>query len=444
VVLKCKECHKPAHRITEIFDSWVEAGSMPFAEYHYPFDQKEEFESHSPAQFVAEYIAQTRAWFYVMHVIGYNLFGKAPFENVITTGNVLNEKGEKLSKSKQNYPDPWETIPKYGVDSLRFYLMNSGVMLSNDLYFEEKDWAVVYRKNILILWNVYNYFVTYANESGWEPKPASYKPDLTNVLDLWIVAKTQELVNQVTGELDGYNTVKATRAIEEYINELSTWYLRRSRGRKDDHFFGSLRHALMVLAKVSAPVMPYMSELIYGNLNKNPDMLSVHLTKWPEKKELGTDQKQTLEQMELVRTLVEQGHALRKNANIKLRQPLSAFTYVAKEALSKEFEEILADELNVKSVKFGDKQEFDLNITPELKKEGLAAELERAVQALRKQQGLNVGQSVELQYDTEDKDIIAAFELFDKAKTYISSITQKSGLEGESMEIDGKTIKLKL
>src|SRR5258708_6931072 len=258
VVLKCKECGKDAHRTPEIFDSWVEAGSMPFAEYHYPFDQKEVFESRFPAQFVAEYIAQTRAWFYVMHVISYNLFGKAPFQSVVTTGTILAEDGSKMSKSKNNYPDPWEVMGKYGVDAMRFYLMNSPVMNADNLNFSERELSVIYRKNILILWNVYNYFVTYANEAGWEPKPAGYKPDLTNVLDLWIVAKTQELVNTVTDELDGYNTVRATRAIEEYINESSTWYLRRTRGRKDSHFFGSLRHALLAMAKVSAPELPYI------------------------------------------------------------------------------------------------------------------------------------------------------------------------------------------
>jgi isoleucyl-tRNA synthetase len=449
VVLKCKECGKDAHRITEIFDSWVEAGSMPFAEYHYPFDQKEIFESRFPGQFVAEYIAQTRAWFYVMHVMGYNIFGKAPFENVVTTGTIQAEDGQKMSKSKNNFPDPWKVMEQYGVDALRFYLMNSVVMQADNINFSERELGVIYRKNILILWNVFNYFVTYANEAGWEPKPAGYKPDLTNVLDLWIVAKTQELVNKVTEELDGYNTVKATRAIEEYIQELSTWYLRRSRGRKDSHFFGSMRHALMTLAKVSAPAMPYMSELIYQNLNRNAEVVSVHLAKWPEKKELSEDQKVVLDQMQFVRETVEQGHGLRKISNIKLRQPLNSVTYALKEKLAKEYEEILADELNVKAVKFsaeggsasGGGVQFDLEITPELKREGLARELERAVQEMRKKSGLKVGEMAKLSYNTEDEEIKAAFELFDTKKTYIAEIKQENG--GEEVEIDGKKVSLK-
>ena len=451
VVIKCKQCGKDARRISEIFDSWVEAGSMPFAEYHYPFDQKEVFESRNPGQFVAEYIAQTRAWFYVMHVIAYNLFGQAPFENVVTTGTILAEDGSKMSKSKNNYPDPWKVIDQYGVDALRFYLMNSTVMSADNLNFSEKELAVTYRKNILILWNVYNYFVTYANESGYEPDSKFQILDSKFILDQWIMAKTTELITELTHELDNYNIVKATSAIEDYINELSTWYLRRSRGRKDDDFFATLRHCLLVLSKAMAPVTPYISELIYQNLKTTPnpslkggegEVVSVHLANWPEKKDLAQEQKDILAQMELVRNLVEQGHGLRKSANIKLRQPLAQFVYTGKIQLSKEFEDILASEVNVQSVKFGDKLEFDLNITPELKKQGLAAELERLVQDMRKKTGLKVGETVNLTYDTSDEELKAAFALFDTKKTYIKGIQREKG--GEEYEIDGKKITINI
>jgi isoleucyl-tRNA synthetase len=449
IVVKCKECGQDAHRTPEIFDSWVEAGSMPFAEYHYPFDQKQIFESRFPAQFVAEYIAQTRAWFYVMHVVSFNLFGHAPFENVVTTGTILAEDGSKMSKSKNNFPDPWKVIEQYGVDALRFYLMNSPVMQADNLNFSEKELGVTYRKNILILWNVFNYFVTYANDASWEPKGAGYKPELTNVLDLWIVAKTQELVNQVTDELDGYNTVRATRAIEEYINELSTWYLRRSRGRRDDHFFGTMRHCLLVLAKVMAPVTPYISEIIYKHLKQDAE--SVHLMPWPAKLELAPEQKETLDRMNLVRQIVENGHGLRSAAKIKLRQPLSKAIYTAFEELPKEFEEILAEELNVKAVEYTESKSSEKSffavdivteITPELKKEGLAAELTRAVQDMRKKTGLKVGEVVNLTYDTDDGELIEAFELVDTKKTYINEISQGSG--GDVIEIEGKKITIKL
>lgn len=443
IVIKCKKCGGDAHRTPEIFDSWVEAGSMPFAEYHYPFDQQKIFESRFPAQFVVEYIAQTRAWFYVMHVISYNLFGHAPFENVVTTGTILAEDGSKMSKSKNNFPDPWKVIEQYGVDALRFYLMSSPVMNADNLNFSERELGVTYRKNILILWNVFNYFVTYANEAAWQPKGPDYKPKLTNILDLWIVTKTQELTLEITEELDKYNTVRATRAIENYISELSTWYLRRSRRRSDDHFFGTLRHCLLVLAKLMAPMTPYISEIIYKHLK--PEAESVHLMPWPQVAALSEDQNGILDQMELVRGLVEQGHSLRKNSNIKLRQPLASFTYTLTEQkqLTKELEEILADELNVRSVNFGKSLEFDTNITEELKTEGLAAELERAIQDMRKKSGLRVGEIVNLTYDITDAELIKALNIIDKKKTYIDKIEPDSD-NLEEIEIDSKKVRIGL
>ncbi|OGE84017.1 MAG: hypothetical protein A3B10_04110 [Candidatus Doudnabacteria bacterium RIFCSPLOWO2_01_FULL_44_21] len=442
VVLKCAHCGGKSHRISEIFDSWVEAGSMPFAEYHYPFDQKETFESRFPAQFVSEYVPQTRAWFYVMHVIGYNLFGKAPFENVLTSGSILAEDGQKMSKSKNNFPDPSNVLDNYGVDALRFYLMNSVVMLADDMNFSEKNLAVTYRKNILILWNVYNYFVTYANEADWEPKSKVKSQKSKVTLDQWIVAKTQELVNQITENLDSYNTVKATRAIEDYINELSTWYLRRSRGRKDDEFFATLRYCLLAVSKVIAPIMPYIAELIYQNLNRKTEILSVHLAAWPETKKLTKDDQELLVNMQTVQNLVEQGHSLRKAANIKLRQPLKTFVYHFQRRLGKVFEEILADELNVKEVGYGRELKFDQKITAELKKEGLARELERTIQGMRKTKGFKVGQLAVLGYNTNDNELKAAFALIDTKKTYLSQIKEESG--GEEVEIEGKKATIRL
>ncbi len=450
IKLACPKCGKSASRITEIFDSWVEAGSMPFAEYHYPFDQKETFESRFPAQFVAEYIAQTRAWFYVMHVISYNLFGRAPFENVVTTGTILAEDGSKMSKSKNNYPDPWKVIDQYGVDALRFYLMNSPVMNADNLNFKERELGIAYRKNVLILWNVFNYFVTYANEARWKPEENSKGESQKSkvVLDKWIVAKTQALVNEVTQNLDAYNTVRATRAIEDYINELSTWYVRRSRGRKDDDFFATLHHCLLVLSKVIAPVMPYMSELIYQNLNRS-DILSVHLSSWPKAKDLTEEAETIINQMQQVRSLVELGLRSRNEVKIKVRQALAGLKYsvVGKLKLSEDLEKILLDELNVKQADFDSSEDkfsidLDTNLTPELRKEGLARELERLVQDMRKKSGLKVGEMTKLSYDTKDDELMAAFALLDTKKTYVSEITQESG--GDEHDVEGKKVSLRL
>jgi isoleucyl-tRNA synthetase len=501
VILKCDSCGGEARRITEIFDSWMEAGSMPFAEYHYPFENKEVFESRLPAQFVAEYIAQTRAWFYVMHVISLILFGKAPFENVVTTGTILAEDGSKMSKSRRNFPDPWEVIDKYGVDSLRFYLMNSVVMQADNLNFSVRDLENVNRKIIRILWNVYNYFVTYANQartSAAMPPPSSPHEGGSGegVLDSWILARLQELVNNVTRYLDLYDTVKATREIEAFINDLSTWYLRRSRGRSDEAFFATLHFVLVELSKVIAPVMPYLAEVIYQNLVQSDantlmhandtngfdklttgsrhssnirklESLSVHLSDWPKAKKLTRAQESLLVQMQEIRKIAEQVHALRAKAGVKLRQKLGRLVIPRTPTLSPphlfdqaqgdpEYHrmghegekegviEILKDEVNVQEVVTGDKLELDTNITPELKLEGLVRELERRIQEFRKESGLKIGEMVDLYYETKSDMIKKAVKLVDRKKIYVKELRIKNqelraDFEKE-IEVEGESI----
>jgi isoleucyl-tRNA synthetase len=397
----------------------------------------------------------------------------------VTTGTILAEDGSKMSKSKNNYPDPWGVIEKYGVDALRFYLMNSVVMQADNLNFSEKDLAINYRKVILILWNVFNYFVTYANEAGWparhasqgeaggEPKQESLKSNPKSILDQWIMAKTQELVNEVTSELDKYNTVRATRAIEQYIDELSTWYLRRSRGRKDSDFFGTLRHCLLTVAKVAAPVLPYVSEIIYQNLNRKTEIPSVHLVDWLKTRELSDQEKSLLKQMELIREAVTVGLSARKNLKLPVRQPLYRLSLQLKSKdaeFSPELLEILLSELNVKKFdsKLSDEAKtnnkvfgapgtqnieyfyLDTTIDQKLKIEGLARGLERAVQEKRKEIGLKVGESINLTYDTDDEEIIAAFELFDKKKTYVKEVVKTNGLASEEIDVDGKKLNLRI
>lgn len=439
VVLKCDHCSGEARRITEIFDSWVEAGSMPFAEFHYPFENEKVFKSRFPAQFVTEYIAQTRAWFYVMHVVSLTLFGKAPFENVLTTGTILAEDGSKLSKSKRNFPDPSEVIDKYGVDSLRFYLMNSVVMQADNLFFSEKDLATVYRKNILILWNIYNYFITYANEAKFDFKIKDSKTKSGNILDQWISARRQELINQVTDNLDEYSTVKATREIESFINDLSTWYLRRSRGRNDSDFFSTLHETLVTLSTVIAPIMPYISELIYRNLTGED---SVHLADWPKSKKLNQEQKELLKKMNDLRKELEVQHATRAKAGIKLRQPLAFAGSLVAVTSDDPLVQIIKDELNVEEVKFG---ELVLDIgsvnRQDLKLKGLARELERQIQSFRKESGLKIGEIADLQYETDSAIIREALEKVDRNKIYVSDIknkVSKADFEKDIVIEDGK------
>ncbi len=449
-VLKCPACGGKARRIKEIFDSWVEAGSMPFAEYHYPFDQKKTFESRYPGQFVAEYIAQTRAWFYVMHVVGHTLFRKAPFENVVTTGTILAEDGSKMSKSKANYPDPWAVIEKYGVDALRFYLMNSVVMQADNLNFSERELQNTYRKVILILWNVFNYYDTYASEAGFDPKTRWEEgKTFDSVLDRWALAKTQELVNAVTEHLDDYDTVKATRAIAEYIDDLSTWYVRRSRGRKDQEFFLTLRHCLLVASLTAAPFMPYISEAIFRKLDFIGGFPSVHLESWPGKKELSTEDHMLLKQMDVVRNIASLGLAFRKQANVPVRQPLPELRVKNQELKGADaLLEVLKQELNVKEIAFDPnlKEEVVLNteLTAELQMEGLVRGLERAIQEARKRAGFKVGEKTALLYRTADEDLRRAMGSINRVKTYLSGVRENADITGGPISIDGKEISLEL
>ncbi len=478
IVLKCPQCGGQARRVKEIFDSWLEAGSMPFAEYHYPFDQKEIFESRLPAQFVAEYIAQTRAWFYVMHVVSLILFGKAPFENVVTTGTILAEDGSKMSKSKGNFPDPWEVIQKYGVDALRFYLMNSTVMKADNLNFSVRDLEIIYRRVVMILWNVGKYFDIYAREAKWQ-RAKREKQGAPNTLDKWILARTKELVAGVTGNLDRYDTVQATRLIAEYIDDLSTWYVRRSRGRKDSDFFNTLYESLLKTSQMIAPVMPYLSEILYLNLTRNFGAAeyaeSVHLSDWPfdatqdepKTEKLDKEEKILLEKMAVIREAASLGMAIRKTKNIPVRQPLPALYFSLKESGNRlmtfepELTQLLLDELNIK--KFdpliaGEKNEniimlegtgkianfyLNVSVSEDLYLEGLVRALERGIQELRKKQGLKVGELAELLWNTDDEQIKKALGLINKEKTYLRSFKQDTSV-AEILEVDGKKVFLSI
>jgi isoleucyl-tRNA synthetase len=438
-------------RTPEIFDSWVEAGSMPFAEHHYPFENKAEFERHFPAQFVAEYIAQTRAWFYVMHVISTVLFDKAPFENVVTTGTILAEDGSKMSKSKANFPDPKLLIEKFGADSLRFYLMNSVVMQADNLNFSEKGVESVYRKVGMLISNVYKYFATYQAEEGAAPSSSA------QTLDAWITTRTEQLVQEVTERIDSYDTVRATRAIQEYVDDLSTWYLRRNRRRKDLGFFKTMRESLLTTSKVLAPFMPFLAEALYVQLAGKDDTESVHLATWPEViySLNEADRKESLDGMVEIRRLASLGLAKRAEAKIKVRQPLAAMKVkgdggvTASASLSKDLLAILADEVNVKTIVFDteikNEVELDTVITPELREEGAFRDIARMVQELRQKAALEPKDmvAVMLQLPAEAQGAIekreAAFKNDIGAKIVEYKRSDKFDAEEET-KIDGQAV----
>ena len=225
ILINCDSCGSIMHRVEEVVDCWVESGAMPFAELHYPFENQELMKERYPAQFVAEYVNQTRAWFYVMHVMGIILEGRAPFQNVLTTGVVLAADGQKMSKSKKNYPDPSILFDKYGVDALRLYMLTSPVMLSENLYFNEKEIDEIYKKFTLMLGNILSFYRMYELEHHEFTKV----PESGNVLDKWILAMLHQLQHETTTHLDRYDTVRAGRPVLKFINDLSTWYVRRSR-----------------------------------------------------------------------------------------------------------------------------------------------------------------------------------------------------------------------
>lgn len=390
-------------RIPEVFDCWVESGSMPFAVPHYPFENREVFESRYPAQFVSEYIAQTRAWFYTMHVMSVGLFGKPPFQNVLTTGTILAEDGTKMSKSKKNYPDPMKIIDQYGSDSLRLYLMSSAVMKGENLNFSEKDVADIRRNVFVIWWNVnsfYHNFATNAESVTEAPK----KPE--HIMDQWLLSRLSSLVTTVTNSMDSYDVVRASRMLMEFVNELSTWYLRLSRERIKNDATGEVGHVfgytLYSLSQLLAPFTPFISELMYQTLINQSE--SVHLSQWPaEQVQAANWHNQTLEtEMALVRQVVELGHAQRKDQALKVRQPLASITVSGGKLgqFENHLSEVIQQELNIKTVTWSvDKSEnlqvtLDTTLTPELKAEGEARELMRSIQVLRKKAGLEPHEQV--------------------------------------------------
>ncbi len=431
----CRECDGTMNRITEVFDCWFESGSMPFAQLHYPFENKEKFEQNFPAQFISEYISQTRAWFYVMHVLGTSLFNKNSFKNVVTTGVILNDKGEKMSKSKKNFPDPNKLIDELGADVLRFYLMNSPLMHAENLFFNEKETRESFRKNVMPLWNVYKFYELFIRD-GINESNANSK----NILDQWILTRLKQLIEEVTNNMERYNIPRSTRSITEFINDLSTWYLRRSRDRfKSDNDLDkkealeTTKYVLVEVTKIIAPFMPFIAENLWQRITGNnfsDENKSVHLEKWPEKELISSEELLILSDMENIRKIVELGLAKRDKAGIKVRQPLSELKIV-NYSLKKEHEELLKDELNIKSIvsESGDGEvsvSLNTTITKELKLEGVKREIVRFTNGLRKDAGLSLSDRTKIYYETES-DLVR--ETFEKFAQDIMNDTLSEGIE---------------
>lgn len=396
-------------RVLDVFDCWFESGSMPYAQYHYPFENESEFEKKLfPANFIAEGLDQTRGWFYSLIVLGTALFGKSPFENVIVNGLALAEDGKKMSKSLQNYPDPMAVADTAGADAMRFYLLTSPIVRGEDLNFSEKGVLELQRKNIGRLHNVLTMFKEYEIQS---PKSKVQSPKLDHVLDRWIIARLNELILETTAGYQAYELDKATRPITDFIDDLSVWYLRRSRDRlkgsdeKDKELaLGTMRHVLKNLALVMAPVMPFYAEHLWQEVKDENEAESVHLAKWPE---AGVIDDELLAGMKLTRETVSLALEARVKANLKIRQPLQ--TLKVKHELSNgasAYLSLIMDEVNVKEIvsdmSLESEVELDTTITPELQAEGDVRELIRAIQDMRKQAGLQTADRIILTIQTAD------------------------------------------
>jgi isoleucyl-tRNA synthetase len=412
-------------RIDKVMDSWFEAGSMPFAQFHYPFENKEKFEANFPGDFIAEYVGQVRAWFYYLHAVSTGLFGKNSFTNVIVTGTIAGNDGRKMSKQYGNYTDPNVLMDQFSADALRFVYLSSPLLNGEDFAMQDKDVSDVNRK-LAMVWNMYDFFTLYASVDGWEYSPpaggdlADPSADCQNPLDIWVISRLHQLIQEVDGHMQRYDLPNATKPILEFIEDASNWYVRRSRKRfwksEDDgdkaNAYRTLHYVLTQLAKVMAPFTPFLADELYRNLTGEE---SVHLVDWPE---AGHINELALIKMARTRGFIEEalGARMRKSdseESIKVRQPLAQMTYWG-ESVGEELEAIIAEEVNVKKVlrtlEYGEVVTLDKKLTPVLKQEGLMREVVRAVQSARKQADLQVDDRIKLVLVTEAPELKQAIE----------------------------------
>jgi isoleucyl-tRNA synthetase len=430
-------------RIDKVLDCWFESGSMPFAQFHYPFENADKFEQNFPGDFVAEYVGQVRAWFYYLHAVSVGLFDAPAFHNVIVTGTLLGEDGRKLSKSLNNFTDPNLLMDRYSADSLRLLMLSSPVLNAEDFVIKDKDVGDIQRK-LAMIWNMYDFFTLYADVDGWDSGldqgelPADPTPELTNPLDQWIVSRVHQLSTEVDRHMQAYDLPNALKPVLPFVDDASNWYVRRSRKRfwKSDNdadktaAYRTLHYVLVQLSLIMAPFTPFLAEELFQRLTGGE---SVHLLDWPE---AGHVNELLVRDMALVREAITTGLAQRAQAAIKVRQPLGKVTIPAHlftdaDDRQELYQNIIAEELNVKTVVFNNTQSayqermtkppaeagmqavqeplavhLDLTITPELKREGLAREIIRHVQQARKQAGLEVDDRIKLAL-TSDAQAVA-------------------------------------
>ena len=455
------------HHIGKVLDCWFESGSMPFAQFHYPFENKEKFEASFPADFIIEAIDQTRGWFYSLTAVNVALFGKSPWKNLICTGFINAADGKKMSKKLKNYTDPMELMNKTSADSFRFLMLSSPLTNGENFALADKDVMDVARK-LGMIWNMYDFFTMYAEVDGWEFNGDLSDPlhDLTNPLDIWIVSRLHQLITEVERGLNNYNLQDATKPILPFLDDASNWYVRRSRRRfwksEDDgdknDAYRTLHYVLVRLSYMLAPFTPFLAEELYHNLTGDNE--SIHLKDWLPAGEIDNSM---LRDMNALRTAVNDGLSKRASEGIKVRQPLASVKLINTISQDTPAEvaqfliDIAKDELNVKSVEIVADSEsesaqpsvvYDLTITPELKREGLMREIVRHVQSARKQAGLQIDDRIVLSISSDDSEISQAVNAFAdviKSETLaveLNFVINES--EKYDAKIEGKLVKISL
>jgi isoleucyl-tRNA synthetase len=473
ITWSCSNCAGKMKRTPEVLDVWFDAGSMPYAQWHYPFENKDLVAKGFPADFIAESIEQTRTWFYVLHVLAGILtrqdsglgLNKPAFKNAIGSGVIFAEDGQKLSKKLKNYPEPGPIIEKYGADVVRLYLLSSA-SLGEPYRFSEKELKHLQRNAYLMLWNVYSFFTRYATVHTWTPSDTS-QPS-AELLDRWIVARVKQLQADVIQHSNAYAIDSATRCFAPFIDDLSNWYVRRSRSRfqksvdevSQEAAFSTLYYVLVELSKLIAPFMPFISEAMYRNLTGS---MSVHLESLPQHIAVAvtSDEEKLLAAVQNARMIVSAGLALRAQAKLKVRQPLAQLAVQSEVALSDELRQMIADEVNVKEVISGKIPDsyvtiqpdptltvgLDTTLTPELQAEGWAREIIRRGQVLRKEAGYALNDRIVVWYVTTDPETQSLFERFSEEISTALQADQLLSSEGASNSkvefvIDGKKVTL--
>ncbi len=404
VQVTCKNCGKKVKRVSEVLDSWIEAGSAPYAERYYPFAHDAKLEEFFPPDFIVEYTGQIRAWFYVLHVLAGAIFSSNAFKNVVVTGVILGSDGRKMSKNYGNYPDPKMMLEKYGGDALRLYLMGSPVMKGEDILISEEEYRNQLKTLLIPLWNVYKFFTTYANADSWK---IANQVDSTNVLDVWMISKINSLVKDVTSELEKYDTVDVVTQLTGFIDDMSKWYIRRSRQRvgpqaesetDKNMFYSTTFQVLKTYLALLAPIAPFISDYLYKNLTEEE---SVHLTSWPKISEKLIDSKLEV-MMQKARKAVEEGHAQRKEEKVKVRVPLRTLNWKSEQTydlINSQIWTIVLDELNAKNIVINDFRypKNEVRVTDEqLQHEGELRDLVRQIQEERKKLGYTIEQKISL------------------------------------------------